>query len=246
MKSPRPTRPIFAVEDMIDPCVEEQASTSTQTFNCSESSNASATPSDAPEDLSVNSSKDHEPLKLGSTSLIDEPKPEPPPDQTAGDDAKALPRLLFFNLFSQLLNSGLLPPSPTPSVQNGATSQVQRRGSQREKRSDTCEFCGKVFKNCSNLTVHRRSHTGDKPYKCALCPYACAQSSKLTRHMNTHKKKGKSSLYCRYCFTPFIVASTLEKHKRRCSLKRKHSDLLNLSRSRRTHLKLLRGTETRS
>jgi hypothetical protein len=30
----------------------------------------------------------------------------------------------------------------------------------RDRRNDTCEYCGKVFKNCSNLTVHRRSHTG--------------------------------------------------------------------------------------
>lgn len=52
-----------------------------------------------------------------------------------------------------------------------------------KRRNDTCEYCGKVFKNCSNLTVHRRSHTGEKPYKCQLCSYACAQSSKLTRHM---------------------------------------------------------------
>jgi len=56
-------------------------------------------------------------------------------------------------------------------------------------RNDTCEYCGKVFKNCSNLTVHRRSHTGEKPYRCRLCHYACAQSSKLTRHMKTHQSR---------------------------------------------------------
>ncbi|KAK7073661.1 B-cell lymphoma/leukemia 11A [Halocaridina rubra] len=84
------------------------------------------------------------------------------------------------------------------------------------KRNDTCEYCGKVFKNCSNLTVHRRSHTGEKPYKCDLCSYACAQSSKLTRHMKTHGRLGKDVYRCRFCDMPFSVASTLEKHMRKC------------------------------
>ncbi|CAH8434696.1 unnamed protein product [Schistosoma guineensis] len=84
------------------------------------------------------------------------------------------------------------------------------------KRNDTCEYCGKIFKNCSNLTVHRRSHTGEKPYQCKLCNYACAQSSKLTRHMKTHGKDGKPRYLCKYCHTPFIVPSTLEKHMRKC------------------------------
>lgn len=86
----------------------------------------------------------------------------------------------------------------------------------RDRRNDTCEYCGKVFKNCSNLTVHRRSHTGEKPYKCELCAYACAQSSKLTRHMKTHGRGGNEAFRCRYCSMPFSVASTLEKHMRRC------------------------------
>lgn len=84
-------------------------------------------------------------------------------------------------------------------------------------RNDTCEYCGKVFKNCSNLTVHRRSHTGEKPYRCQLCHYACAQSSKLTRHMKTHNRSGKDVYACRYCATPFSVLGTLEKHMRRCN-----------------------------
>jgi len=100
------------------------------------------------------------------------------------------------------------------------TTRVSSPNSQRlikrDRRNDTCEYCGKVFKNCSNLTVHRRSHTGEKPYKCELCAYACAQSSKLTRHMKTHGRGGNEAFHCRYCSMPFSVASTLEKHMRRC------------------------------
>ncbi|XP_044728209.1 B-cell lymphoma/leukemia 11A [Chrysoperla carnea] len=94
------------------------------------------------------------------------------------------------------------------------------------RRNDTCEFCGKVFKNCSNLTVHRRSHTGEKPYKCELCSYACAQSSKLTRHMKTHGRLGKDVYRCRFCEMPFSVPSTLEKHMRKCVVNQGKSHLL--------------------
>ena len=95
-------------------------------------------------------------------------------------------------------------------------------------RQDTCEYCGKVFKNCSNLTVHRRSHTGEKPYKCELCPYSCAQSSKLTRHMKTHGRTGNNTFKCRFCEMPFSVASTLEKHMRKCLVHKKSSSALSL------------------
>eukprot|EP00090_Calanus_glacialis_P022893 TRINITY_DN3523_c0_g1_i1.p1 TRINITY_DN3523_c0_g1~~TRINITY_DN3523_c0_g1_i1.p1 ORF type:complete len:462 (-),score=54.99 TRINITY_DN3523_c0_g1_i1:176-1561(-) len=85
-------------------------------------------------------------------------------------------------------------------------------------RNDTCKYCGKVFKNTSNLTVHIRSHTGEKPYKCDMCPYSCAQSSKLTRHMRIHVKSGMGIFKCSFCDMPFSVATTLEKHVRKCAV----------------------------
>lgn len=101
-----------------------------------------------------------------------------------------------------------------PGMAGNPNLQAPQR--KESKRNDTCEYCGKIFKNCSNLTVHRRSHTGEKPYKCELCSYACAQSSKLTRHMKTHGRLGKDVYRCRFCEMPFSVPSTLEKHMRKC------------------------------
>ncbi|XP_064621572.1 B-cell lymphoma/leukemia 11A-like [Lineus longissimus] len=102
-----------------------------------------------------------------------------------------------------------------PALHQAHHNMIKKESSNRG-RNDTCEYCGKVFKNCSNLTVHRRSHTGEKPYKCELCQYACAQSSKLTRHMKTHGRLGKDVYRCKFCSMPFSVPSTLEKHMRKC------------------------------
>ncbi|KAL1390377.1 hypothetical protein pipiens_012389 [Culex pipiens pipiens] len=103
-----------------------------------------------------------------------------------------------------------------PSRDRSGLVHPMMKKENNRNRNDTCEYCGKVFKNCSNLTVHRRSHTGEKPYKCELCSYACAQSSKLTRHMKTHGRLGKDVYRCRFCEMPFSVPSTLEKHMRKC------------------------------
>ena len=119
-------------------------------------------------------------------------------------------------------NSGLhlkLPPME-PSLMR----DIVERGGRLEslhKRNDTCKYCGKVFKNTSNLTVHIRSHTGEKPYKCDMCEYSCAQSSKLTRHMKIHVKTGRGVLRCKICDMPFSVQSTLDKHIRKCDHLRK-------------------------
>ena len=134
----------------------------------------------------------------------------------AGLDAYKLPGSLESYRLPPRQNTIKTPTSSEPFGLKPPSIAAASLGMSRRQRKDTCEYCGKVFKNGSNLTVHKRSHTGEKPYRCSMCNYACAQSSKLTRHMKTHGRMGKDVFQCRFCGMPFSVASTLEKHMRKC------------------------------
>mmetsp|Transcript_26356 Transcript_26356/g.63553 ORF Transcript_26356/g.63553 Transcript_26356/m.63553 type:complete len:516 (+) Transcript_26356:313-1860(+) len=53
-------------------------------------------------------------------------------------------------------------------------------------RTYTCDYCGKICTQRSNIVAHVRIHTGEKPFVCKCCKKSFTQKSNLKRHLKTH------------------------------------------------------------
>lgn len=90
----------------------------------------------------------------------------------------------------------------------------------------TCSQCKKVYKRNSNLCVHLRLHTGERPYQCPICGRCFVQNSNLRAHISSHKvwpngtqrptaafsSDANIGFICPYCDTVFAQYKHLRIH----------------------------------
>ncbi|XP_022614311.1 Krueppel-like factor 3 [Seriola dumerili] len=145
----------------------------------------------------------HKPIKT-------EPCPEFTHDPLSSHEMKSsvirIPHEYEGNNPSVIVHSGTKHPLPADSPD-----------SLKKRRIHRCDFtgCNKVYTKSSHLKAHRRTHTGEKPYKCMWegCTWKFARSDELTRHFRKHT--GVKPFQCPDCERSFSRSDHLALHKKR-------------------------------
>ncbi|XP_034248311.1 zinc finger protein 668-like [Thrips palmi] len=79
----------------------------------------------------------------------------------------------------------------------------------------TCSQCGKSFRTAGYLAVHRRVHTGVRPFSCS-CGKAFVRRCNLRAHLVSHTRERPHACLRPDCGQRFQFRKQLERHRLQC------------------------------
>ena len=74
-----------------------------------------------------------------------------------------------------------------------------------------CPDCGKHYKSTKTLSVHRKTHTGLRPYTCDTCNKSFARKDVFGEHVKAHDSS-KANYVCQECGKVFARRFCLDTH----------------------------------